>query len=174
MTRRYPHALSLSHTVLRALIALNFAAGALIFVLLVMSFVIKNWLMTALGSRTMIDDASLVLAMRSIMLIGIAGVPLWHVVLTRLLAIVETVRAGDPFVIENAARLDRIAWSVLGLEVMHVVIMTIAAAVSTDSFPIDIKWRINVARGVTVLMLFVLARVFEQGARMREDLEGTV
>jgi len=25
-----------------------------------------------------------------------------------------------------------------------------------------------------VLLLFVLARVFEQGARMREDLEGTV
>jgi len=50
------------------------------------------------------------------MVIGIAGVPLMHVVLSRLLAIVETARDGDPFVSENAGRLQRIAWSVLGLE----------------------------------------------------------
>jgi hypothetical protein len=31
-----------------------------------------------------------------------------------------------------------------------------------------------VTRWLAVLMLVVLARVFEQGARMREDLEGTV
>jgi hypothetical protein len=174
MPRQYPHALSLSRKVLRALIVLNVVAGALIFTLLVMSFVIKNWLMTGLGVGAASRDASLVFAMRSIMLIGIAGVPLTHVVLSRLLAIVETVRAGDPFVVENATRLHRIAWSVLGLELMHVAVMSIASAASTESFPIDIKWRINIARGVTVLLLFVLARVFEHGARMRDDLEGTI
>ena len=87
--------------------------------------------------------------------------------LSRLLAIVETVRDGDPFVAENAERLQRIAWSVLGLEVLHIAIMTIATAVSIETTPIDIKWRPNVARLVTVLLLFVLARVFEHGTRMR-------
>jgi hypothetical protein len=173
MPRQDPHALSLSRTILRALIVLNILAGVLIFTLLVMSFVIKNWLMTGLGVPTT-GDASLVFAMRAIMLIGVAAIPLTHVVLSRLLAIVETVRDGDPFVLENAARLQRIAWSVLGLELMHVAVMTIAASVSTDTFPIDIKWRLNVARCVTVLLLFVLARVFEHGARMRDDLAGTV
>src|SRR3982751_2908101 len=120
MPREHPHALALSRKVLRTLIGLNFVAGGLIFVLLVMSFTIKNWLMTGLDARAAMNDASLVLAMRSIMLIGLAAVPLTHVVLSRLLAIVETVRAGDPFVAENAARLYRIAWSILGLELMHV------------------------------------------------------
>ena len=97
-----------------------------------------------------------------------------EVVLTRLLAMVETVRDGDPFVPSNAERLQRIAWCVLGLEAMHVAIVSIAKWVSTESTPIDIEWRFNVARWVTVLMLFVLARVFEHGTRMRDDLSGTV
>ena len=174
MPTPYPNALALSRRVLRALIGLNLVMGALILVLLVASLIAQTWVMTALSVTPTNDNGSLVLGMRSIMLIGIASVPLTHGVLTRLLAIVDTVRAGDPFVAENADRLQRIAWSVLGLELLHVAVMTIAAAVSTEATPIDIKWRLNVARLVTVLLLFVLARVFEQGTRMREDLEGTV
>ena len=40
--------------------------------------------------------------------------------------------------------------------------------------PLDIDLKFNFTRWLVVLFLFVLARVFEQGARMREDLEGTV
>jgi len=42
-----------------------------------------------------------------------------HLVLTRLLAIVETVKVGNPFVMANAVRLKTIAWAILGLEMMH-------------------------------------------------------
>jgi hypothetical protein len=168
----YPNALSLSRKVLRVLIALNLVAGALIFALFVMSLVAKTWVLTALGTRAATGGA--LLGMRGIMLIGVAAVPLTHVVLSRLLAIVETVRAGDPFVAENAARLQRIAWSVLGLALMHVAVMSIAAAVARDGTPVGIQWRFDLSRWVTVLLLFVLARVFELGTRMRDDLEGTV
>jgi hypothetical protein len=174
MPRPYPNALSLSRRVLRALVALNLVAGALIAALFVMSLVVPSWLTTALGGRLSDGGATLVLGMRAIMLIGVAAVPLTHVVLSRLLAIVETVRDGDPFVAENAARLQRIAWSVLGLASLHVAVVSIATSVSTPGFPIDIKWRFDVSRWVTVLLLFVLARVFEHGTRMRDDLEGTV
>jgi hypothetical protein len=175
MSRQYPNALPLAHGVLRALIALNWLMGAGILVLLVASLAAERWVLTALGVQPTSDDgARLTLGMRSIMLIGIAAVPLTHVVLSRLLAIVETVRAGDPFVAGNAERLQRIAWAVLGLELMHVAVMAIATSASTESMPIDIKWRLDVTRWLTVLLLFVLARVFEHGARMRADLEGTV
>jgi len=40
--------------------------------------------------------------MRLIMVIGICSVSLAHLVLTRLLAIVETVKVGNPFVMANA------------------------------------------------------------------------
>ena len=174
MTPPYPDALSLSRRVLHVLIALNLVAGVLILALFVMSLVAPSWLTTALGGRLSDGGAAILLGMRGIMLIGIAAVPLTHVVLSRLLAIVDTVRAGDPFVVENAARLQRIAWSVLGLTLLNVAVMSIATSISSPSFPIDIKWRFDVSRWVTVLLLFVLARVFEHGTRMRDDLEGTV
>lgn len=108
------------------------------------------------------------------MVIGICAVPVTHIVLTRLLTIVETVSLGDPFVIENAARLQAIAWAVLVLEVMHLAVGAIAAGASSEAQPLDIDWNFSVTRWLAVLLLFVLARVFDQGARMREDLEGTV
>jgi hypothetical protein len=87
-----------------------------------------------------------------------------------LLAIVDTVRSGDPFILENARRLTAIAWSVLALEVLRLII---AAIISTvwEAGRID---GFSIASWFAVLMLFVLAGVFSQGARMRADLEGMV
>ena len=45
--------------------------------------------------------------------LGLVAVPVNFLVLKRLLAIVETVRAGDPFVAANARRLQLIAWALL-------------------------------------------------------------
>lgn len=48
--------------------------------------------------------------MRAVAVLGLVTIPLNYVLLKRLLAIVETVRAGDPFVAANALRLQAIAW----------------------------------------------------------------
>ncbi len=169
MPQPFASALSLSHAVLRALIVLNMLFGLAILALLVASLVAEGPVMAALGARP-----SLYLGMRLLTVIGILSVPLAHVVLTRLKAIVETVRAGDPFVAANAARLQRIAWALLGLELLHLAAGAIAAAFSSPATPLDIDWSFSVTGWLAVLLLFVLARVFESGARMREDLEGTV
>ena len=174
MPRPSPNALSLSHRVLSILIPLNFAAGLLILALLIASIVARDWVFYALGVHGVLKGGGLVAGMRAIMVIGIAAVPLVNVILRRLLAMVETVRDGNAFVPENAQRLKRIAWSVLGLEIMHAVVAAIAKAVSTQTVPIDIHWDLNVTRWLVVLLLFVLAQVFEEGTRMRADLEGTV
>jgi hypothetical protein len=175
MTNPDPTALSLSRTVLRALIGLNLAMGTLILILLIVSHVAHDFAMRALGAAHPGENhAPFMLGLRWIMIIGLAAVPLTHFVLSRLLDIVETVRAGDPFVPENASRLYVIAWSVLGLTVMSVIVMVVARVTSAVSHPIDIEWRFDVTRWVTVLLLFVLARVFEHGTRLRDDLSGTV
>jgi hypothetical protein len=148
--------------------------GFLILVLLVASLIAPRFVMTALGVAPTALDAPLILGARLIMMIGIAAVPITHTVLARLLAIVDTVSVGDPFVLENAARLKKIAWAVLTLETLHLVVVVVAANVSTPKAPIDIGWNFSVTRWLAVLLLFVLARVFEQGSRMRDDLAGTV
>jgi hypothetical protein len=171
MTQTHPAALSASHKALRALIWLNWLFGAAILCLLVASLVAGPSVARALGAGT---DPRMLIGMRLIMLIGLAATPVAYVVFSRLLAIVETVRAGDPFVTRNAQRLQTIAWAMLALELSRGVVVSIARAVSTPATPIDIRMNFSLTPWLAVLLLFVLARVFEHGAHMREELEGTV
>lgn len=174
MAKPYVDSLMLSRRVLRALIKLNLLMGALILALLIASLIAESWVMKALGARPAPGNSMLFLGMRLIMVIGICSVPIAHLVLARLLAIVETVKVGNPFVMANAVRLKTIAWAILGLELMHFTVGAIAEGVSTAAAPLNISSGFSLTRWLAVLLLFVLARVFEQGARMREDLEGTV
>jgi hypothetical protein len=153
---------------------INLLAGAAILVLLIASIVDRDLIMRALGVETMAGSENLKLGMQMIAGIGVLAVPIAHLVLTRLKAIVETVSVGDPFVLINAERLKTIAWSVLTLEILHLIIGAIAKAVSTEAQPLDIDWEFSATRWLAVLLCFVLARVFEQGARMRDDLVGIV
>jgi hypothetical protein len=155
-------------------IALNLLLGFLILALLIATLVAEGPVMGALGVRPENSSSALILGMRLIMVIGIAVVPVVHFVLTRLVTIVETVTTGNPFVTANAVRLRGIAWAILALELTHFVVGAIAASVSSAAAPLRIGWGFSLTRWLAVLLLFVLARVFEQGARMREDLEGTV
>jgi hypothetical protein len=174
MPRPNPDALPVTRRVLKIVIVLNQLMGVGILALLVASLVAGDLTMRALGVGPADRNPGLVLGMRAVMVLGIAAVPVAHVVLARLLAIVGTVADGDPFVAENAARLKKIAWAVLGLELLHLAVGAVAAAVSTREAPFDLDWSFSVTRWLAVLLLFVLARVFEQGSLMREDLAGTV
>lgn len=171
MPNSHSNALRASSRVLRLLVVLNLMMGAAILMLLVASLVAGHWVMIALGIA---DTPRLGLGARLIMVIGILGVPLTHRVLTRLQAIVATVREGDPFVAGNAARLQQIAWAVLGLELLHLSVGIVRDFVSSPSARLDIDWSFSLAPWLAILMLFVLARVFDEGTRMRDELEGTV
>ena len=171
----YPAALTASRAMLRLLIGLNLLLGAAILAMLVTSLVAPDWLVEALGARPRGgDNPMLIPAMRALMGVGLASIPLTHIMLARLLAIVDTVGRGDPFVADNGARLQTIAWALLGLELLHLAAGAIAAIGSTPADPLDIGWSFSLTGWLAVLLLFVLARVFEEGARMRDDLEGTV
>src|SRR5437016_350121 len=89
---------------LRALILANLVFGGLVLALFIASLIAEDWVWTALGVRPSGSNATLFLWGRVVMVIGIGSVPFTYIVLTRLLAIVDTVRLGDPFVAGNAAR----------------------------------------------------------------------
>jgi len=174
MTQSYSDPLAPSRTVLRALTKLNLLMGLLILALLFATLIAAAPVFTALGVPPSEFNSMLFLGMRLIMALGICAVPVVHFVLTRLLTIVETVSAGNPFVVANAARLQGIAWAILALELIHFAVGMVAASVSSAGVPLNISWGFSLTRWLAVLLLFVLARVFEQGARMREEIEGTV
>ena len=114
------------------------------------------------------------MGLRAIATIGLVVVPLNYAILKRLLAIVETVRAGDPFVGANASRLQAIAWALLTLQLLSLVIASIAKAVAIPGKPLDLDAGFSINGWLAVLLTFLLARVFAEGTRMRDDLEGTV
>ena len=162
-------ALSASGVALRILIILNWLYGAVILALLIIS-VTAGWpIMTPSP-----ENERLILGMRAVALLGLVCIPLHYVFLRRLFDIVESVRARDPFVGQNAARLQSIAWALLGLQVLSVVIGAIAKGVSTPAHPFRVDAGFSAGGWLAVLLLFVLARVFAEGARMRDELEGTV
>ena len=173
MTRSSVDSLSLSRKLIQTLIVLNLAMAFLIFVLFVASLVAEDVVMGALGLKPASDSSWLIAGGRMIMVIGMASAPFAHVILTRLRSIVESVPIG-PFIAVNAERLRTMGWALLGLELLHIVVGVVAAVTSSRAEPIGVSWSFSATRWLAVLLLFVLAHVFEQGIRMREDLEGTV
>jgi DUF2975 family protein len=167
-------ALPLGLATLRILIVLNWIVGSLIFALLAISFQAEQWTWRALGVGSVTGHEGIVAGMRAIMVIGIVGVPIAYVVFSRLLRIVESVGMRAAFSVENARRLRTIAWALLGLELLHTGVVVIASAVSTREVPLHITGSFNVTGWLAILLLFVLAQVFLEGTRMREDLEGTI
>ena len=173
MSRPYSAALPITYFVLRILIVLNWLMAAVILALL---FVSPNeqWIMSAFHLSPSPEAERLVMGLRAIAVLGLAAIPLNYVVLKRLLAIVETVRAGDPFVAANASRLQAIAWALLALQLLSLVIGAIAKGVSTPVHPLDIDAGFSINGWLAVLLTFLLARVFAEGTLMREDVAGTV
>ena len=166
-------ALPIAHLVLRILIVLNWLSVAVIAALL---FVIPNkqWIMSAFKLSPSPDADRLIMGLRAIAVIGLVAVPLNYLVLKRLKEIVETVRAGDPFIAANAVRLQAIAWTLLALQVLSIVIGGIAKNVSTPAHPLHLNAGFSISGWLAVLLTFLLARVFAQGTQMREEIEGTV
>jgi hypothetical protein len=166
-------ALPIAYVVLRILVVLNWLGAAAILALLVVS-PNERLIMSAFKLSPSPESERLVTGMRAIAGLGLVAIPLNFVFLKRLLAIVETVRAGDPFVAANAVRLQAIAWVLLALQLLSLVIGAIAKAVSTPAHPLHLHAGFSISGWLAVLLTFLLARVFAEGALMREDLEGTV
>jgi hypothetical protein len=173
MSRPYSAALPITYFVLRILVVLNWLMAAVILALLFAS-PNEQWIMSAFHLSPSPEAERLVMGLRAIAVLGLAAIPLNNVVLERLLAIVETVRAGDPFVAANASRLQAIAWSLLALQLLSLVIGGIAKTVSTPAHPLDLDAGFSINGWLAVLLTFLLARVFAEGTLMRDDLEGMV
>ena len=166
-------ALPIAYVLLRILVVVNWLGGAAILTLLII-MPNRQWIMSAFELSPSPEAERLVTGLRAIAVLGLAAIPLNHVALKRLLAIVETVREGDPFVAANASRLQAIAWVLLALQLLSLVIGAIGKAVSTPAHPVDLDAGFSINGWLAVLLTFLLARVFSEGALMREDLEGTV
>lgn len=170
MTRTSAQALAVARPVILVLILLNVFAAVAMAGALGFSFFIEGWPVRPLGVDMVAEHPRVGDGLRAIVLVLILGAAIVHSILRQLLAIVDTVRVGDPFILENARRLEGIAWRVMASEGLRLVI----AAIATATWESGRVAGFSIAPWLAVLLLFVLAGVFAHGAAMREDLEGTV
>ena len=166
-------AVPIAYVLLRILIVVNWLGGLAILALLVI-MPNREWIMSAFELSPSPDADRLVMGLRAIAGLGLIVIPLNYAVLKRLIAIVETVRRGDPFSAANASRVQAIAWVLLALNLLSILIGAIAKTVSTPAHPLDLDAGFSINGWLAVVLTFVLARVFAEGTLMRKDVEGTV
>lgn len=90
-------------------------------------------------------------------------------IVNRLLEILRTLRFGSPFVKENADRFRRVGFALLigeGAKLFFVILGKI--------FNADVSYGTELMTWVGIICVFVLAEVFREGAKMKEEQDLTV
>ena len=92
----------------------------------------------------------------------------------QLRRILSTLAEGDPFLPENAPRLTRIAMAIGLIEIIRMCsVLVLAATVDLgEGYVANIN--INLAVWGAVIVLLILAQVFKEGPRLREEEKMTI
>jgi Protein of unknown function (DUF2975) len=107
---------------------------------------------------------------------AIAALALIQFILRALRRVVASASVGDPFNEANAADLVRVAWLLLGVDVIDALIKPVVylLAPAVVRAKVHDLVHISVTGLFAVLLIFVLAQVFRRGSDMRAELAGTV
>ena len=121
-----------------------------------------------------LDPANLLPWLLVVFALGIIVMGLIWTIMRKLLSIIDSVDYGNPFVIANALRLKAIGWMMVAVQVISLP-LAVAAGEMADLFgESDTGVDLSLNGVLAILLVFVLAGIFERGAEMREELEGTV
>lgn len=121
-----------------------------------------------------LDGQDALLAVSVLLAAGAVLTGLGFLFLRKLVAIIDTVGEGSPFIPENAARLRAMGWLALAFQVLTLLTAPAEFLISRAIPDSHVEVSANFFGLITALLLFVLARVFEHGTRLAEDVEGTV
>lgn len=94
-------------------------------------------------------------------------------VLRQLQALVASA-ATDPFIPANAGRLRRIGWALVIVQLLALPLGWVASHIAVSASKFANMGGLDLNSILAILLVFVLAAVFERGAAMRAELEGTV
>lgn len=110
---------------------------------------------------------SLVLALAAVVVVLAASV------FRTVQQLLNAVMRGDTFIPENSLRLRRVGWVLLLMQVAGFATGLAGKAIASR-YDIAAGFDFSISGLLAALLAFVLADVFDQAGRMRDDLEGTV
>jgi hypothetical protein len=157
------------------------AARVLLYVLLVSVVIALVWTVIGLVVHVVSYNSALLVPPSDPLwrpvgraLFGLAALSMIQAIIYHQLAMIRAVAAGEAFAPGNVGRVEKIAGDVLGLQILGTFAHIIGVQVGGDIDGFDLAVGLSPAGVAFVLLLYILARVFRQGAAMREELEGTV
>ncbi len=166
--------LRLTVVVLRILLVLNIAFAIAFLIATAASVPLHDMLAARITAKyPAIDVERVITGIRALLLLGVAAAVPAHVIFSRLIAVIGTVLAGETFASPNARRVRAIGWALLAIQLLDVPLLLIVPHFAGMGVRVDGS-SISIGGWLSVLVAFVLARVFAEGAALREDLEGTV
>ena len=123
----------------------------------------------ATASKAVDQPASIIQFLGIMALMLIVVMPATHALLTRLIAIIDSVATDSVFSAVNADRLRGIGWSllVINLADLGLGLASYQASASSGEY---FGWSPSLTGWIAVLLLFVLAEVFQRGSIMRAEL----
>jgi hypothetical protein len=155
-----------------ALIA--FAAVVLVLVSVILPFHWDEAAVEIVKEYPKLDTDTLLPRLYMVFAFGIVILGLVWTMLKKLLGIINSVEHGDPFILQNAARLRAIGWLMVAVQLIGFP-LAFAARATADLFgKHDVGLDFSLNGLLAILLVFILADVFKRGAEMREELEGTV
>ena len=92
----------------------------------------------------------------------------------KILAIIGSVEDRNPFVVANAVRLKAIGWLMVAVQIIGIPLAIVAREAADMFGENNVDLDISLNGILAILLVFILAGIFERGAEMREELEGTV
>lgn len=150
----------------RMVVWIAFAALSAAIVALPLLPPFANWISQFHGAPEdiSVDAGDFVKVLRHFISFGVA-----LFVVERLLELLKTLRFGSPFVKENAVRFRSVGVALLFGEVSKIGIWILS-----EIFDADVDADLNFTLFVAIAAVFVLAEVFREGARMKEEQDLTV
>ena len=174
-TLREDPLLGIARAILTFLMGLTIFVGAAITLALPIVVLNQQKVIIEFGkSSAATSGGDVIGAILAVMVLVVGIVVLAFLFLRQLRRIVDTVRQGDPFIPENAARLRSMAWLSIVLQLVALAAGALTLWLEEATKEFQANFDVSIGGILLPLVLFILARVFRRGAEMREELEGTV
>ncbi|MDX1704684.1 MAG: DUF2975 domain-containing protein, partial [Altererythrobacter ishigakiensis] len=149
-------------TIIQVILGIGFAALLVATPTVIFS---QSHIADELAATATANVGAIAISIACVLVLGAAMVSVAYYFLRLLKQMINSVGDGDPFIAENADRLTRMGWLAVSIEGLKIPIGAIMIFITTqlkEEFTIDADFSFT---GLLIaLVLFILARVFRQGA----------
>ncbi len=149
--------------------------GAAVLAAVPLALIFKDRVMVSIAEHTtrVIGD-DMIIAIMSILGLIVVMAALAFMFLREMRRIVDSVGEGNAFIPINSVRLARMGWITVGIEVISIPAGAIGHWMAGMFRLATADFGFSLGGILLAVILFLLSRVFREGAAMREELEGTV